>query len=141
MCSSDLVGVPSNAAARWTWGQARRELAGAARCPHLGGMNTEPLRFDNRFIQDLPGDEETGPRVRDVRGAVWSAVMPTPVAAPTLLAYSPELAAQLGWGPDLLESADFARVFGGNALYEGMQPWAANYGGHQFGRASCRERV
>ncbi|WP_314104756.1 YdiU family protein [uncultured Stenotrophomonas sp.] len=96
-------------------------------------MNSEPLRFDNRLIQDLPGDEETGPRVRDVRGAVWSAVMPTPVAAPTLLAYSPELAAQLGWGPDLLESADFARVFGGNALYEGMQPWAANYGGHQFG--------
>ncbi|MFL9582193.1 protein adenylyltransferase SelO [Stenotrophomonas sp. AB1(2024)] len=96
-------------------------------------MSTEPLRFDNRFIRDLPGDDETGPRVREVRGAAWSAVMPTPVAAPTLLAYSPELAVQLGLDQDLLESADFPRVFGGNALYEGMQPWAANYGGHQFG--------
>lgn len=96
-------------------------------------MSTEPLRFDNRFLRDLPGDDETGPRVREVRGAAWSAVMPTPVAAPALLAYSPELAEQLGLGPDLLDSPDFARVFGGNALYEGMQPWAANYGGHQFG--------
>ncbi|WP_217538356.1 YdiU family protein [Stenotrophomonas sp. GbtcB23] len=96
-------------------------------------MSTEPLRFDNRFIRDLPGDDETGPRVREVRGAAWSAVMPTPVAAPTLLAYSPELAERLGLGRDLLDSPDFARVFGGNALYDGMQPWAANYGGHQFG--------
>lgn len=96
-------------------------------------MSTEPLRFDNRFIRELPGDDETGPRVREVRGAAWSAVMPTPVAAPRLLAYSPELAEQLGLGQDLLDSPDFARVFGGNALYDGMQPWAANYGGHQFG--------
>ena len=28
---------------------------------------------------------------------------------------------------------DFAQVFAGNALLEGMQPFAANYGGHQFG--------
>jgi len=96
-------------------------------------MSTESLRFDNRFLRDLPGDDETGPRVREVRGALWSSVMPTPVAAPRLLAYSPELATQLGLGQDLLDSPDFPRVFGGNALYDGMQPWAANYGGHQFG--------
>lgn len=96
-------------------------------------MSTASLRFDNRFLRDLPGDEEIGPRVREVRGAVWSSVMPTPVAAPRLLAYSPGLAAQLGLGQALLESPDFPRVFGGNALYAGMQPWAANYGGHQFG--------
>jgi len=96
-------------------------------------MDTQPLRFDNRFIGDLPGDEETGPRVREVRGAAWSSVMPTPVAAPQLLALSTEVADLLGLGPDLTDSPDFARVFGGNALYAGMQPWAANYGGHQFG--------
>ena len=28
----------------------------------------------------------------------------------------------------------FADVFGGNALIEGMEPYAANYGGHQFGQ-------
>ncbi|WP_312707374.1 protein adenylyltransferase SelO family protein [Stenotrophomonas sp.] len=96
-------------------------------------MSTEPLRFDNRFIRDLPGDEETGPRVREVRGAAWSSVLPTPVTAPRLLAYAEEVAALLDIGPELLDSADFPRVFGGNALYAGMQPWAANYGGHQFG--------
>ena len=32
-----------------------------------------------------------------------------------------------------MQDDDFAQVFGGNALYAGMQPWAANYGGHQFG--------
>jgi uncharacterized protein YdiU (UPF0061 family) len=97
-------------------------------------MSTEALRFDNRFLRDLPGDEEAGPRVREVRGAAWSSVMPTPVADPRLLAYSPELAAQLGLDQALVDSADFPRVFAGNALYAGMQPWAANYGGHQFGR-------
>ena len=30
-------------------------------------------------------------------------------------------------------SPAFAQVFGGNALLEGMEPYAANYGGHQFG--------
>ena len=30
-------------------------------------------------------------------------------------------------------SPEFAQVFGGNALLDGMQPYAANYGGHQFG--------
>ena len=96
-------------------------------------MSTEPLRFDNRFIAGLPGDEESGPRVREVRGAAWSAVLPTPVAAPRVLAVAAEVADLLGFGRDLLDSADFPRVFGGNALYAGMQPWAANYGGHQFG--------
>ncbi|MEG2805306.1 YdiU family protein [Stenotrophomonas sp.] len=96
-------------------------------------MSTDPLRFDNRFIGDLPGDPETGARVREVRGAAWSSVQPTPVADPTLLALSPALVDRLGLGPDLTDSEAFARVFGGNALYAGMQPWAANYGGHQFG--------
>ncbi|WP_282296241.1 protein adenylyltransferase SelO [Stenotrophomonas sp. PS02289] len=96
-------------------------------------MSTSTLQFDNRFLHDLPGDPVEGPALREVRGAAWSKVMPTPVAAPRLLAYSPELAERLGMGPDLLDSADFPRVFGGNALYAGMQPWAAAYGGHQFG--------
>ncbi|MCW4454019.1 YdiU family protein [Flavobacterium sp. MXW15] len=92
-----------------------------------------PLRFDNRFIRQLPGDPESGPRLREVREALWSAVMPTPVAAPRLLAHSAEVAAMLGFDAGTVAGGGFAQVFGGNALYEGMQPWAANYGGHQFG--------
>lgn len=91
------------------------------------------LNFDNRFIRELPGDPETGARRREVVGALWSSVLPTPVAAPRLLAHSAEMARLLEFDDALLQTPEFARVFGGNALYPGMQPWAANYGGHQFG--------
>lgn len=94
----------------------------------------EFLRFDNRFVDELPGDPEAGPRVREVLGAAWSPVRPTPVAAPRLIAWSKEAAALLGWGGEDVASPGFARVFGGNALIEGMRPFAANYGGHQFGQ-------
>ncbi|WMJ68860.1 YdiU family protein [Stenotrophomonas sp. 24(2023)] len=96
-------------------------------------MDAYAPRFDNRLRTLLPGDPETGPRRREVRGAAWSEVLPTPVADPTLLAWSPEVAGLLGFDAASVATADFARVFGGNALYPGMQPWAANYGGHQFG--------
>jgi serine/tyrosine/threonine adenylyltransferase len=91
------------------------------------------LQFDNRFLAELPGDPETGPRRRQVHNACWSRVLPTPVAEPTLLAYSPEVAELIGFTPDDVASPEFALVFGGNALLEGMDPYAACYGGHQFG--------
>lgn len=90
-------------------------------------------RFDNAFVRDLPGDPESGSRLRQVEGALYSRVEPTAVAAPSLLAYSAEMAASLGFSEADLASPEFARVFGGNALLDGMQPFAANYGGHQFG--------
>ena len=93
----------------------------------------EVLRFDNAFLRDLPGDPEDGRRLRQVRGAAWSRVEPTPVAAPRLLAHSPELARELGFTETDVASPWFAEVFGGNALLPGMEPYAANYGGHQFG--------
>jgi uncharacterized protein YdiU (UPF0061 family) len=91
------------------------------------------LSFDNAFIRDLPGDPEQGPRVRQVHGAAFSRVQPTPVAAPRLIAHSAEVASLLGLPADFIASPEFALVFGGNQLIEGMQPYAANYGGHQFG--------
>ncbi|MCD9028470.1 YdiU family protein [Luteimonas sp. BDR2-5] len=90
-------------------------------------------RFDNRFVRELPGDAETGPRRRQVEGALWSAVAPTPVAAPQLIAHSAEMAGALGFDAAAVASPAFAEVFGGNALLPGMQPFATNYGGHQFG--------
>lgn len=89
--------------------------------------------FDNAFVRELPGDPEQGPGVRQVSGALYSWVQPTPVAAPRLLAYSAEMAARLGLDEAALRSPEFAQVFGGNALLPGMQPFASNYGGHQFG--------
>jgi serine/tyrosine/threonine adenylyltransferase len=93
----------------------------------------QSLHFDNTFVRRLPADPETGPRLRQVHGALFSRVEPTPVAAPRLMAYSREVAALLGIDEADIKSPVFAQVFGGNALLEGMQPYAANYGGHQFG--------
>src|SRR5579862_9124478 len=104
-------------------------------------MNTEgseprlmqALRFDNAFVSRLPADPETGTRRRQVHGALYSRVQPTRVAAPRLIAYSHEVAALLGIDEADVASPEFAQVFAGNALVDGMQPYAANYGGHQFG--------
>ncbi|MBN8261579.1 MAG: YdiU family protein [Xanthomonadales bacterium] len=89
--------------------------------------------FDNAFLRALPGDPEPRNFARQVEGAAWSVVAPTPVAAPRLLAHSREMAAELGFDEADLASPAFAAVFGGNALLPGMQPYATNYGGHQFG--------
>jgi serine/tyrosine/threonine adenylyltransferase len=91
------------------------------------------LRYDNRFVNELPGDSERGPRLRQVHGALYSRVDPTPVAAPHLIAHAREVAELLGFDESDVQSPRFAQVFGGNVQLEGMQPWAANYGGHQFG--------
>ena len=90
------------------------------------------FHYDNVFVRELPGDPVHGPRVREVHHA-WSPVMPTAVAAPKLLAYSREMAESLALDAEAVQSAQFAQVFGGNRLLAGMQPFAANYGGHQFG--------
>ncbi|MBA3890529.1 MAG: YdiU family protein [Gemmatimonadaceae bacterium] len=92
-----------------------------------------PLRFDNRFIRDLPGDPSADDVPRQVQGACWSAVHPTPVATPRLLAHSREVARLVGLSEADVQAAWFPRVFGGNELLPGMQPYAACYGGHQFG--------
>ena len=94
----------------------------------------QSLRFDNSFVRELPADPEAGPRRRQVYRALYSRVDPTPVAEPRLIAWSPEVAALLGVDAAEVESPAFANVFGGNALVDGMQPYAANYGGHQFGQ-------
>jgi uncharacterized protein YdiU (UPF0061 family) len=91
------------------------------------------LEFDNRFVRELPGDPERGPQVRQVYGACYSRVEPTPVRAPRLLAWSSEVAGLVGIDEADVRSQDFAEVFGGNALLPGMEPYAACYGGHQFG--------
>lgn len=96
-------------------------------------MSLNSLRFDNAFIRELPGDPDRGHGPRQVMGAMYSRVEPSTVAAPRLVAWSREMAAELGLGEADIASPFFAQVFGGNGVLEGMQPWASNYGGHQFG--------
>jgi uncharacterized protein YdiU (UPF0061 family) len=91
------------------------------------------LQFDNAFVRELPGDPERGARLRQVEGALYSWVDPAPVCAPRLLAHSAEVAAMLGFSEADVAAPEFAELFAGNRVLQGMQPYAANYGGHQFG--------
>ncbi|MCB5184644.1 YdiU family protein [Methylobacillus gramineus] len=91
------------------------------------------LTFDNRFLQELPGDPDTSNQLRQVFNACWSRVMPTPVAAPTLLAYSEEMLHALELSEADIQSADWVNALSGNGIIPGMQPYAMCYGGHQFG--------
>jgi serine/tyrosine/threonine adenylyltransferase len=95
--------------------------------------NLDDLRWDNRFTRELPADTEPSNRRRQVHGALYSRVLPTPVAAPATLAWSPEVAEQLGLDPEACRSQDFADVLAGNRVPDGADPFAMVYGGHQFG--------
>lgn len=91
------------------------------------------LTFDNSFTRSLPADPETENRRRQVRNACYSRVAPTPVRAPYLIAYSKELLELLGLNEQDAADPRFVEVFAGNQLLPGMDPFAACYGGHQFG--------
>ena len=91
------------------------------------------LSFDNSFVRELPADPVSENRPRPVRGACFTRVTPTRVSAPKLLAYSREVLELLDLSPAATESSTFAEVFGGNRVLPSMEPYAACYGGHQFG--------
>jgi protein adenylyltransferase len=91
------------------------------------------LTFDNRFVRELPADPENINQRRQVQGACYSLVSPSKVVQPQLVAYSREMAEQLGLSEELCQSDLFTQVFAGNQMLDGMQPFAMCYGGHQFG--------
>ena len=93
----------------------------------------DELSFDNRFTAALPADPDFGNTRRQVVGACYSRVEPTPVPAPHLLAHSAEMFDLLGFDAELASDPEFAAVFGGSTLLDGMDPHAHCYGGHQFG--------
>jgi protein adenylyltransferase len=88
------------------------------------------LAFENRFVESLPGDPTTENVPRHVANACYTRITPTPVRESRLLAWSEALAAQLGIDAP---SPAAVEVLGGNRVLEGMRPYAARYGGHQFG--------
>jgi len=92
-----------------------------------------PLNFDNSFIRELPADPEPLNFRRQVLGACYSKVQPTPVSRPRLVAYAWEVADVLGLPPQACVTDEFAETFAGNRLAEGMESYATCYGGHQFG--------
>ena len=110
-------------------------------------IDLDHLPFDNRFTRDLPAESlaeasagSPGANLaamaharRQVRNAAYTRVAPTPVTSPRTLIWAPEVASMLGLDPSICRSEDFAQIFAGNRVPIGADPYAACYGGHQFG--------
>ncbi|MEO7732068.1 MAG: protein adenylyltransferase SelO family protein, partial [Kofleriaceae bacterium] len=93
--------------------------------------HVEDLRYADRFVRALPADPRDDNRTRQVMGACYSRVAPTAVPAPALLALVPVVAALIELDPT--PTAALVEVLAGNRVVTGMAPYAACYGGHQFG--------
>src|SRR3954466_9551883 len=103
-------------------------LAATKRKPAL--VNLTAARFENSFVQSLPADPVMINVPRQVANACYTRVEPTPVAEPRLLAWSDAMGELLGLSRP---EPDAVQVLAGNRVLAGMQPYAARYGGHQFG--------
>ena len=89
--------------------------------------------FANSFVRELPADPVLVNRPRQVQNACYTRVDPTPVAAPRLLAWSEDTGRMLGIERPAAAADPWVEVLAGNRVLPGMQPYAARYGGHQFG--------
>jgi uncharacterized protein YdiU (UPF0061 family) len=93
-------------------------------------LDLAQAKFDNLFVREMPADPVSANMPRQVSGAAYTRVEPTPVREPKLLAWSDDLAGKLGLARP---SAAAIEALAGNRVLPGMQPYSARYGGHQFG--------
>ncbi|QJX49081.1 YdiU family protein [Hymenobacter taeanensis] len=92
----------------------------------------EEAVFQNSFVDELKGEASMNKNPRQVPGYHFSRVTPTAVNAPKLLAWSEELGQYLGLVRPP-EQGPAVEMLAGNRVAESMKPFAARYGGHQFG--------
>src|SRR5687768_2833855 len=91
------------------------------------------LPWESRFVETFPGDPQRGNFPRTVRNALYSEVTPTPVQSPTLIGWSDHFADELGIAKPGTEDYASVELLAGNRVLGVMRPYAARYGGHQFG--------
>jgi len=99
----------------------------------MNSKHLSELQFDNRFVKQLPADPVSDNYRRQVTGACYSLVNPTPVSAPELIGTATEVADLIDLDHRELTSGLFTEIFSGNKTLAAMQPFAMCYGGHQFG--------
>jgi uncharacterized protein YdiU (UPF0061 family) len=114
-----------------------KSLEDGSTMPPAQGMarlrSLSEMQFDNRFVRRLPADEDIRNMPRAVRNACYTRVEPTPVRAPRLLAWSDAVGELLGISRPGEPAGPVVEALAGNRILPGMQPYAARYGGHQFG--------
>ena len=91
------------------------------------------LSWESRFVESFPGDLEPRNYTRAVRNACYSEVKPTPVQNPKLIGWSEIFASELGIVRPLADDIASVEILAGNRVLPNMKPYAARYGGHQFG--------
>jgi len=92
------------------------------------------VKFSADFVQYLPGDHSFQNFSRETPHVCYSLVSPTRVAAPTLLGWSKNLGHSLGIAEPTSDDRQLVEeLLSGNRILPGMRPYAARYGGHQFG--------
>jgi uncharacterized protein YdiU (UPF0061 family) len=92
------------------------------------------LPWEARFVEQFPGDPERRNFTRPVRDVLYSEVEPTPVRGPRLLGWADHFANELGIArPGEPEDVASVELLGGSRVLPEMRPYAARYGGHQFG--------
>jgi uncharacterized protein YdiU (UPF0061 family) len=106
---------------------------GAASGGDAAAADLATVAFDDSFVRTVPCDPEPRNFVRQVPGVSYSLVRPAPVAAPRLLAWSDSCAALLGLTRPATATDPAVEILAGNRLQQTMRPYAARYGGHQFG--------
>lgn len=93
----------------------------------------ETLNFDNSALRSLPLDPKEDNSLRQVRGACFSKVTPTPVKGPRLVAHSSSAVALLDLPESEVLRPEFVEYFAGNRILPGSETAAHCYCGHQFG--------
>ncbi len=96
-------------------------------------MQKLKLNFNNTFRKELSADPIVESYPRQVQHAAYSEAMPVKVQQPKTLIVANEVAQMFNFPEEFINSDDFAQIFTGNKLIEGMQPYAMCYGGFQFG--------
>jgi len=74
----------------------------------------------------------------DLPSTLFELCTPTPVGAPSWLAFNHPLAAELGFDPALAETDAGLQLLSGNQVAAWSNPLAQAYSGHQFGHLSPR---
>ena len=112
-----------------------RSATNPAEAPAGSKLRTlEELQFENKFAKELPSDPNTENRIRQVEGAAYTHVDPTPTGTePQLVLASKEVANLIGLSFDECSRPEFASIFSGNSQFPSSKPYAQCYGGHQFG--------
>ncbi|CAH2278204.1 Hypothetical predicted protein [Pelobates cultripes] len=110
----------------------RRVVSGPA------GRSLASLQFDNLALRSLPveageGTEEEARRSRSVPGACFSRVRPSAVSNPRVVALSRSALALLGLPEGEEPGPEVAEFLSGNRVFQGAEPAAHCYCGHQFG--------